>query len=262
MLKSNETIMYWSVLIGIPVFLLVQVYPSLVDFALTYSYGGFIHKTFLIVNFHYTEDNNITDRFVGIGREPGVTQIFILLAIWTRLKHIKKFDFKVIILVVGILLSKSTAGFFTLILLLLTVFPKKSLIKLTFFAIPLITYYLTDLWLYHATNKLSSDSLSFINRYGRYIDFFSADLRYILTGFGNAYYAKYISTADLGGWDTLLQVSQRYGLIFFILIVVMLFYSNLNKWVVALIISVSFVSQLIWFYPAIAFFYFKDSSKK
>lgn len=256
---SNERLMFWSVLLGIPLFLVAQYFPIVSDFALTYNSGGFTHKTFFFLNFHTTEQGTLTDRFVGIGREPGVTQIFLLLAIWYRLQRNKKIDFKVAILMLGLFLGKSTAGFFTLLLVLILTIPFKKLVITGILFFPIIIYLITDLWVYHTNNKLAG-SVSFLNRYGRYNDFFTGDWLSILGGYGNVYYAQNIGAADLGGWDTLLQVSQRYGFLFFLTLVLILLYNNQKNIIVFLIIVISFFSQLIWFYPIISFFYFKVSN--
>lgn len=259
-LLNNEKLMFWSVLIGIPIFILSQYFPIIIEKAISYTYGGFTHKTFVILNFHTSEDDILSERFVGLGREPGVTQIFLLLAIWYRLKRKQVFDFKVLILISGLLLGKSTAGFFTLLLILILSIPLKRLIYLVLLSTPLILYIIADLWVYHTDNKLAG-SLSFINRYGRYVDFFTGDLISIIGGYGNVYYAKFIGPADLGGWDTFLQVCQRYGVLFFFGLVIILLYSNRNLIIVFIIILISFFSQLVWFYPIISFFYFKSNNR-
>lgn len=259
-LLNNERLLFWSVLIGAPIFLLSNFFPVIENSAFNYNSGGFTHKTLLFLNFHVTDEGSISDRFVGIGREPGVTQIFLLLAIWYRLSRLHKFDFKVIVLIAGLLLGKSTAGFFTLLFVLFLTIPFRKLLTLGLIFSPIIIFLITDLWIYHTSNKLAG-SVSFLNRYGRYIDFFTGDWISIIGGYGNVYYAKYIGAADLGGWDTMLQVSQRYGILFFISISFILLISNRKNIIIFFIIFISFFSQLVWFYPIISFFYFKVSSR-
>ena len=47
---------------------------------------------------------------------------------------------------------------------------------------------------------------------------YNIDINEILFGYGNTFYKKIIGTSDLGGWDTFLQLSQRYGIISFLVI--------------------------------------------
>lgn len=257
LLKANEQLMFFSLLIGIPIHFLIVFFPSLLNLAFTYNYGGYFHKTFFITNIHYAEEGVLSDRFVGIGREPGITQIFLLLALWTILKREKRFNFSVLLILIGILLGKSTAGFFSAILVLFLVMPIKKVLKYTLLFSPVIFIFIIDQWIYHTQNKLAGSS-SFIYRYGRYLDFFSSDWSVILMGYGNAHYSSDIAKSGLGGWDTLLQLSQRYGILFFVLIVSLLFINNKRTIFVALILFISFLSQLIWFYPVVSFFYFQD----
>jgi hypothetical protein len=256
---ANEKLVHWTLLIGLPIFLLISLFPFISNFALTYNYGGYFHKTFIVTNIHYAEEGQLSDRFVGFGREPGVTQFFYILALWSRLKRNRKFTLPVILIILAVILGKSTAGFFTMILVIFLTIPIKNNIKYILISSPLIIFFLIDQFNYHWQNKLSGSD-SFVYRYERYYNFFNSDFTNIMFGYGNAFYKKSIGVTDLGGWDTFLQLSQRYGVISFILISIILFLNNKKYAIVSLIIFITFFSQLIWFYPAIAFFYFKGMS--
>lgn len=257
---ANEKLVHWSLLIGLPLFLLIGFFPFILNFALSYNYGGYFHKTFLVTNIHYAEEGQLSDRFVGFGREPGVTQFFYILALWSRLKRNGKFTLPVILIILAIILGNSTAGFFTMMLVILLTMPIKKNLKYIFLFSPVLVYILVDQFNYHLQNKLAGSD-SFIYRYERYYNFFTTDIANIIFGYGNAFYKKSIGITDLGGWDTFLQLSQRYGVITFVLISLLLFLNNRKFTTVSLIIFITFFSQLIWFYPAIAFFYFNGKSE-
>lgn len=258
---ANEMLVRWSLLIGLPIFILTFFFPLILNFALPYNFGGYIHKTFIVTNIHYVEEGLLSDRFVGFGREPGVTQFFYTLALWSRLKRAGKFTFNSVLIIFAIILGKSTAGFFTMISIIFLTMPVKKNLKYLIFFSPLFVYLIVDQFNYHLQNKLTGSD-SFIYRYERYSDFFSSDIFKILFGYGNAFYKRSIGVAELGGWDTFLQLSQRYGIISFIIISLLLFVSNRKYFIVSLIIFITFFSQLIWFYPAIAFFYFLGNTEK
>ncbi len=257
---ANEKLVHWSLIIGIPIFLLIGVFPFILNFALSYNYGGYFHKTFIVTNIHYAEEGQLSDRFVGFGREPGVTQFFYILALWSRLKRNGKFTLPIILIILAIVLGKSTAGFFTMMLVILLTMPIKKNLKYIFLFSPILVYFVFDQFNYHLQNKLAGSD-SFIYRYERYYNFFTSDINNIIFGYGNALYKKSIGISDLGGWDTFLQLSQRYGIISFVLISLLLFLNNRKFTTVSLIIFITFFSQLIWFYPAIAFFYFNGKSE-
>jgi hypothetical protein len=257
---ANEKLVNWSILLGIPIFLLIRFFPSILEFSFSYNFDGFNHKTFIITNIHYTEEGKLSDRFVGFGREPGLTQLFYILALWSRLNRNGRITMPVILIIIAIVLGRSTAGLFTMLLVILINFPFKKNLKYILLFSPIAVYFLISQINFHIENKLAGSN-SFINRYERYITFFISDIKYILFGYGNAFYKKSIGISDLGGWDTFLQLSQRYGIITFALISLLLFLNNPKYTTVSLIIFITFFSQLIWFYPAIAFFYFNGKSE-
>jgi hypothetical protein len=256
---ANEKLVQWSLLIGIPIFLLIGFFPSLLSFAPYYNFDGFEHQTFFVTNIHYAEEGLLSYRFVGFGREPGVTQFFYILALWSSLKKHGKFTFSTLLIILAIFLGRSTAGFFMMVIVVFFTIPIRKNIKYILFSSPFFIFLLINEFNYHIDNKLSGTN-SFINRYERYFSFFSSDVYNVVFGFGNTFYKNSIGVANLGGWDTFLQLSQRYGIITFVFLAFILFLKNRKFFMVSLIIFITFFSQLIWFYPAIAFFYFKGRS--
>jgi len=254
---ANEALVGFTLIIGLPIYLLSLIYPEIVQFALNYNYGGFDNKTFIFTNLLMLDEYSIK-RFVGFGSEPGLTQIFYLLALFSRLsRNGGKVDAFLLTVLMAIFFSKSTFGILVAILLLANLVPLKALIKYLIIFSPIIYFTLVDELAYHFSTKLvGSDSFSL--RYDRYIEFFGSDLVNVIFGYGNYYYLSLIAPFDLGGWDSFLQVSQRYGLIFVFLLLLFLFVNNRkSQFPVFAVICLSFFVQSIWFISVIAYFYFE-----
>lgn len=254
-LAIEETVLI-TLLLGLPVWIFCQFFPALVTMMPQYTYGGFTHYTLLFVNFlTYGE---VSSRFVGFGSEPGLTQIFYTIALYSRLqRNNRKFNWLVLLLCIAIFLTKSTAGIFTLFLVLFLMIPAKKIIKYIALFSPLLFFYVYGEVIYHLENKLMGSD-SFGSRYDRYLEFFNSNMSNILFGFGNSYYTDIIARAGLGGYDSLLQFSQRFGLISFVALLLIIFTANHKRPVLFVIIGIGFISQSIWLMPAIAFFYYKD----
>ena len=119
-------------------------------------------------------------------------------------------------------------------------------------------FFLLDEFYYHIDNKLLGSD-SFAIRYDRYIEFFDGNIIDILIGYGSGYYSAVVAHSGIGGWDTLLQYSQRYGVIAFIFLCLLVLYSSAGYLILGLILLLTFISQAVWFYPAISFFYFRSN---
>lgn len=256
-LSANEKIVKLSLAIGLPIFIFLQMFPELIQFGLNYTYGNFTGKTFVFLNVLGSEENFIS-RFTGFGSEPGLTQIFYLLALFSRLsRNGGRIDFFLFFVLVAIFLSRSTFGIFICSLLLAKLIPFRRYFQYSIILLPLAFFVLVDEINYHLSYKLiGSDSFSV--RYDRYLEFFKGDFINILFGYGNSYYLNQIAPFDLGGFDSFLQVSQRYGLIFvFFLFFLILFSNKYLRFPMFFIIIIGFFSQYIWYLPVIAFFYFE-----
>lgn len=255
--SANESLVKLSLAIGLPIHLLLQIKPALVQYGFNYSYGNFEHITFIFLNVLMVDGYPI-QRFTGFGSEPGLTQIFYLLALFSRLsRNGGRLDLFLLIILLAVVLSKSTFGIFVCVLLLVNLVSLKNLLKYLIILLPIMYFVLFDKLAFHFSEKfVGSDS--FAVRYDRYIYFFGGDLLNVIFGNGNSYYLSLIAPFDLGGWDSFLQVSQRYGLIFTIALFFLLYSSNrARQKPVFLVIFLAFFTQSIWFLPVIAYFYFK-----
>lgn len=255
-----EKIVLITLLIGLPIWVFCQFFPALITMMPQYTYGGFSHYTLLFVNFlTYGE---LSNRFVGFGSEPGLSQIFYTIALYSRLQRNNlKFDWFVLLLCIAIFLTKSTAGIFTLFIVLFLMVPVRKLIGYIALFSPLLVGYVYGEFIYHLENKLLGSD-SFGARYDRYFDFFNSNIVNILFGFGNSYYTEVIASAGIGGYDSLLQFSQRFGLISFFALLLIIFSANYKRPVLFVIIGLGFISQSIWLMPAICFFYYKNTDLK
>jgi hypothetical protein len=245
-----------SLIIGLPIFLLTLIYPSLLDIGINYSIGDTdIHKSLIFLNFHYL-DGVFTERFVGLGPEPGYTQIFLNIVLYVILKTEKKIGWKTVIIIISILLTKSTAGIICMIAII------------TFSIYSLLTRYkiflligLILIWPelnYHIDNKLFGSD-SFDGRFSRYVYTYNTyDSWEILFGKGSDFYNIYLKLNDLGGFDSFLQMIQRYGLISLLIILFLLITSN--AWAIVLILLVGIFSQSIILSPFFWFFIFKTKN--
>ena len=258
--SANEYLVGLSLFIGLPIYLLTLISPSTLQYALSYEYGDFSHKTFFVINFLLVNDV-VIDRFVGFGSEPGLTQVFYLLAIFSRLsKNNGRPDIFIFIVLLAIILSKSTFGIFVVLFVLAYSLSFKNLVKFIIVLSPVIYFIVLDEFAYHVSEKLVGSS-SFSGRYDRYFDFFNNEVTTVLFGFGNSHYLSQVSYNDLGGWDSFLQTSQRYGLVFVTSLFVFLLVNNRrDQFPVFVIIISAFFTQTIAFLPVIAFFYFKGFS--
>lgn len=254
-LDANERLSILSIVIGLPVFLYIIADPSNIEYVPSYSFKGQIRGYSLgFVNF-LIHEYGLSGRFTGFAREPGVLQMLYLLALWNRLQRLgNKLDFLSILIITAIFFSKSTAGIAAMFMLLaLSVDRKNAIIYLLL--IGAISLYFRQEFLNIYEYKLFG-SYSFSVRYDRYSYFLSNDIFRLLTGHGNAGYDIFFGSQQLGGWDTVLMVTQRYGILGVLLIYGLLVYKNYRSPGIWIVIGLSFFSQSVWFYPIVSFFYF------
>lgn len=254
----EKTVLY-TLVPGLGVWMVCQLFPQLVTSMPQYTYGGFTHYTLFFVNF--LTHGEVSGRFVGFGSEPGLTQIFYAIALYSRLKDNKgTFDWFVILLCVAIFFTKSTAGIFILFLVLFLMTPPGKLFKYILIFSPMLLFYVYGEIIYHLDNKLIGSD-SFASRYDRYNDFFNSDVFNIIFGFGNSYYTDVLARSGIGGYDALLQFSQRYGLISLFALLLMIYSANAKQPLIAVIIALGFLSQAIWLMPAISLFYYASKPR-
>lgn len=87
-LDANEKLVIGTLLIGLPIYFVVLFGLLPVSSFAEYNYGRWTHRTIFVTNFLLV-DGYLSTRFVGFGSEPGLSQIFFLLALVNRLRRKK-----------------------------------------------------------------------------------------------------------------------------------------------------------------------------
>jgi hypothetical protein len=261
-LDINELFIIAIIALGLPIYLLFAYGFFEYDLLPTYNFKGSERGyTFGIVNF-LTHEYGVTGRFSSFAREPGLLQVFILLALRNRIMRMQgSIDILSLMLIVALFLGKSTAGIFVLlIVLLMSCNFYKYKIFFALFGCIFIYFFiieLKDIILY----KLFGTS-AFEERYARYVYFIEADITTLIFGLGNNGYNEVVAPYNIGGWDSFLQLIQRYGIFSIIIIMLLLCLTNYSDPIILLIIALAFFSQSLWFYPIICFFYFRPGVVK
>lgn len=247
-----------SLLLGIPIWIIVLYMPDLLSTLPNYTFSGHTHKTLFIVNFLQNSEI-LYGRFTGFAREPGLMQMLYLLAFIHQMNTTGGvISFTSLLIILGIVLGASTTG---LLLFVFLFFVKVKFYHRQSFFILLFLFvlfpFIFDLVSYQLEFKLiGSDSFNY--RYDTYDYLFSTDLSNLIFGVGNYSYINNVYPKGMGGWDTFLQFTQRLGFVNFFFISIILLFSNKRSIDIFLVIFVSFFSQIIWFYPLVAFFYFRE----
>ena len=252
----------WTLIPGMFFWLFVVLFPSLVDFAPMISYGGQQLRTIGVVNFQYADEMVVLDRFTGFASEPGLTQLFLNLTLWSYLtQHAGKIRWQSMLIMVAIVFTRSTTGIALMALVLANAVPWRKLAIGGCVLVLLVPGYLYRFLMYQINEKLVGSS-SFAGRYDRYEYFVNQDLLDVLFGYGNHYYMSMIVPANMAGWDSFLQLAQVYGLLFPLFLLASIAWVNRSFFVPVVIIVGSFFAQSIWMLPIIGCFYFMSSGDK
>lgn len=259
--RANEALVKFTLILGLPIHLVTIMYPGIIDAGVTYRHGEELHVTFFVTHVYLMGDE-VSRRFVGFASEPGLSQVFYLMAIYSRSRENGgRIDWLIGMILLAIFLSRSTFGIVMVGLVSIISFGPVKTCKYIVLASPLIMTIVIDEFAYHLTSKLVG-SESFGARYDRYSYLVENDLVSLAFGRGNVFYSETIAPSDLGGWDSFLQVVQRYGLFFMLYVFSCLLLNNIRNYAgIVFIISTAFFAQSIWILPAVSFFYFAGLSK-
>lgn len=252
----------WTLVPGLLLWLLAVVFPSLVDFAPMINYGGFELRTLGVTNFQYANGVLVLDRFTGFCSEPGLTQLFLNLALWSYLtQHGGKVRWQSLLIMVALVFTRSTTGIALMALVLVSTVPWRKLLVGAAALVLLLPGYVYQFLSYQIEEKLIGSS-SFAIRYDRYDFFVNHYLLDVLTGYGNIYYRNIIVPGALAGWDSFLQLTQIYGLWLPLFLFMALGWVNRKYWVAAILIMATFFAQSIWILPIITCFYFSSGAER
>lgn len=259
-LLLNEKLVKIFVIIGLPLHFLLLYKPDLINYFVEYNYGNTTHKTLFFINAHISNET-YEGRFMSFAWEPGIMQMYLNLALFTRLNFMKnRFDIISILIIIAIFCTYSTAGYIILfsILLLKGHFFNVKVLFLFLLISPFIYTAINQAIEYQLTYKLINSN-SFDGRYGRLFNMLSKwEFKDLFFGKGGLYYDIELKNQDLGGFDSITNILQRFGFFLFFIISVSLIINN--KFILAAIFLLTFVSQPIWSAPIISLFYFKGKS--
>ena len=238
--------------ISLFLYLVVIIYPPIVNFFVTYEYYDFTSKSVFFLNV-LTSESNILYRNSGFASEPGLYQFLLNLALWWKLRQCNKIDFCTFIFIASIFTTNSTAGLLCMFLILFLSSKGRVrwfIVLCVIVALPIILPQLQ----YHITQKMVG-SESFEGRFSPFLNAFTYSFSNPL-GIGSVEYSAIYKELNIGGWDSFSQIVIRYGyqgLIFVLFFLVVLFLRSLT---LGCLLLVSFFSQAIWFYPVVSCFYF------
>ncbi|WVN42139.1 hypothetical protein AOB54_01790 [beta proteobacterium MWH-UniP1] len=255
-LDINESFIIVIIALGLPIYLPFSYGLFDYDLLPIYNFKGCERGyTVGIVNF-LTHEYGVTARFSSFAREPGIMQVFILLALNNRIVRMRgSIDVLSLMLIVALFLGKSTTGLFAmLIVLMMSCNFYKNKIFFALFGCIFIYFFIIELK-YIFDYKLFNTH-AFEARYNRYEYLINTNLVDLIFGLGNNVYNETLAANDLGGFDSFLQLIQRYGIIAIFTLFLLLFLNNYNDPAPLIIILLAFFSQSLWLDPIISYFYF------
>lgn len=251
-----EKIIFFTAVFSIIGFFSYSVYPNMVSYLPSYNYYHTTHNTALFFNVLSIGDS-VINRNSGIASEPGVYQLLLNIGLYAYIKNNNKTSFKkIIIYLIAIITTKSTAGLAILTFIVFYMILEKNY-KTRILVVLLIAacspFILKEI-AYQYEYKLFG-SYAFNTRY--------EPLLYTLEvakdnffGLGNTGYDYFFRNSIQPSYDSFVQAFIRYGYALIILLVVCLTNIFIKDKVVFIILFLTFTSQGVWFTPLIALFYF------
>lgn len=255
MLDVYEKIVLYLAVPSSIVYLVFFVFPDIAYSAAEYTFRERAHRTFIILNILMNPGPVM--RNAGFASEPGFYQILINVALYARLKRIKRPDLVCVFYAVVVLSTLSTAGIVVTAFLLSTVLNLQYRILLVLVMLVFLGV-VQEFVLEQYKIKVEND-LVFDRRFAPSLNAFFFFLENPL-GIGAVEYIHIYEQYDIGSWDSFSQVALRYGLPGIIGLAI-LFYNVLkNNPVLLCLLCLSFLTSPIWFYPVIAILYFPNRS--
>ena len=250
----EKIILYLSIPSSV-VYLLFFLFPEIAYSAPEYNFRESTHRTFIVLNVLLNPD--LVMRNSGFASEPGFYQILINVALYIRLKRLKRPDFVCMFYAVVVLSTLSTAGIVVTAFLLSTVLTwqyRVILLMLVLFFLGIVQEFVLEQYKIKVENDIVFDR--------RFTPSANAILFFLENPFGiGAFQYIYVyERLDIGSWDAFTQIALRYGLLG--LLGLGFLFSNLFKRnpVLLSLLCLSFLTSPIWFYPAIAILYFPTKS--
>ncbi|MCL1096426.1 hypothetical protein [Shewanella gelidii] len=247
-----EKIVVFLSVVSLCIYLFVSVFPSTINYFFTYEYEGFSAKTVILLNV-LIPDGQVLFRNAGVASEPGLYQLILNLALHFRLLRLKKLDLASTALIMSIVTTDSTVGIFICFVILCF----NLSLRLIFMLAPVVIMsfsIIVDLFFYHLEYKLFG-SVAFNGRMLPILNLIDLAAEYPL-GMGSVLYTHYLEILNIGGWDSYSQLYIRYGIQGLLFGVICLFILMKESILLFFIVSVTLLSQNVFFIPFLVVLYF------
>lgn len=257
-LRILDNIIFIIAFTSIVIYIFIYFNPGIVWKLPDYTYYHTNHKTLFIYNV-LTVENNIVFRNTGIAHEPGAFQFLLLIGLYCHI-FTQKNNISIIRVAtygLSIFLTYSTAGFFFAFASFIYIFLK--LIKKRKLLAPIIIVIVSIMSLphikqqynYHLENKLI-ESTSFEYRFTPLKNTIQLIKDYPF-GLGNTLYDKYLESKNIGGFESISMIVNRYGVLSLLFILALYFTVFIKQPILGLSLFSMLISQSLWYVPLVWF---------
>lgn len=232
-------------------FLIYVIFPGVVYTLPEYEFRETFNRTAVFLNIQMNPDPVL--RNAGFASEPGFYQLLVNAALYARLRRIGRPDKISIYYLIVALSTLSTAGLVISCFLISLKFDLKYRLFILLIAAAFYGF-LQEFVMQEYNSKVANDAV-----FGpRFIPTLNALQVYSenLLGIGAVEYSDTYFYRDIGSWDSYSQVALRYGTPGLFGFAFFLFSLAKRHIVLAGICVLSFITSPIWFFPAVAAFYF------
>jgi hypothetical protein len=228
--------------------------PEVVFRLPAYSFYHTSHRTALVFNV-LVHDTVVVPRNAGIAWEPGAFQLLLNLGVYSHIRFSRKASLaRIAVYLLAIVFTRSTAA---MIIMIFIVFDAAKRLKTARWLLVVLIIAFSGAigreLAYQYVNKLSGSA--FASRLEPMLNAYRAGWNRPL-GLGNSTYDQCYEALGIGAWDSYAQIFIRYGYGLFLLILLLLARLARNHLTLFAILSITFASQTIWFFPLITPFCF------
>lgn len=230
--------------------------PNIISYLPSYRYYHTSHKTAYIFNIILSEGGSVLTRNAGIAWEPGAFQFLVNIGLYSYLNTNKKINlFKIAIYALAVITTKSTAGIIIFMMITFKLFFEDK--KARFLIIISLLAFgglIAEELMYQYRYKLFG-SYAFESRLVPLLNAFNEGRNHFL-GMGNSGYNEQLNNLRIGAWDSFGQIFIRYGYPMLVIITSLLIKIFSRDKTLFTIMSVTFLSQGMWYFPMVTPFYF------
>ena len=251
-LKMLEPMMFWMALISLLLFAFFMTFPDLVYSLPIYHFEDSEHRTIGFLNILFAEGFLVV-RNTGFASEPGVFQMLLNLALYHNLRNGRSLNFRNAIFIAAILTGLSTAGLIIMCVLIVTFSSKWARLGIAIICIAGGTFVQTVV-ADQIENKFYG-SYAFDKRFIPLTNAVELSLNNP-TGIGSVEYSTRLEHSDIGSFDAYTQTVMRYGVQGLMVLIASLLVLLFSAPGIALILSMSYISNSFWFIPIFSCFLF------